>query len=140
MFQPPLYLSGSGSLTSGGLMVLLSNKTHRKIMNIKTLKTAVVCTVIGAFSAASLFAGAMKEDMMMHDGVMMKDGKMMVMKEGKTMKMEKDMTMSDGTMVMTDGQVKMKDGKTMKMKDGQMVMMDGKVMMMKDGKMMGMEH
>ncbi len=54
-------------------------------MNMKTLKTAIVCTVLAAFSAASLLAGDMKEGAMMHDGAMMKDGKMMMMKDGKTM-------------------------------------------------------
>ncbi len=136
MFQPPLLIEGSGLLPLGGLMVLLANKTKK--MKMKTLTRAIACTVIAAFSAATLMAGEMKEGEMMHDGVMMKHGKMMVMKDGKTMKMTEDMTMSDGTMVMKDGMVKMKDGKTMKMKNGEMVMMDGKMMMMHDGKMMEM--
>ena len=107
-------------------------------MKSKTLKNLIALTVVSAVSVGTLMAGEMKEDAMMHDGVMMKHGKMMVMKDGKTMKMAEDMTMSDGTMVMKDGMVKMKDGKTMKMKNGEMVMMDGKVMMMKHGKMMEM--
>ena len=63
------------------------------------------------------------------DGVMMKDGKMMMMMGGKaTGPMDKEMTMSDGTKVKPDGSMMMKDGKMMKMKDGQMMMMDGKMM------------
>ena len=135
MFQPPLLIEGPGSLTLGGLMVLLADKTKK--MKMKTLTRAFACTAIAAFSAATLMAGEMKEGDM-HDCAMMKDGKMMMMKDGKTMEMEKTMTMSDGTMVMKNGKVKMKDGKTMKLKDGEMVMMDGKMMMMKDGKMMEM--
>ncbi len=119
-------------------MVLLGNKTHRKNMKMKTVKSAIALSVITAFSAASLMAGDMKEDMM-HDGAMMKNGKMMMMKDGKTMAMKHTMTMSDGTKVMKDGKVMMKDGKTMMLKDGEMVMMDGKMMMMKDGKMMEMQ-
>lgn len=71
----------------------------------------------------------------MNGSVMMKDGKMMCMKNGTTMAMEKTMTMKNGTKVMTDGTVKMKDGKTMMLKDGQCVMMSGKVtsMPMKSG-------
>ncbi|MGI8889874.1 MAG: DUF6799 domain-containing protein [Chthoniobacterales bacterium] len=107
-------------------------------MKSKTLKNVIALTVISAFSAATLMAGEMKEGEMNHDGVMMKHGKMMVSKDGKTMKMKEDMTMSDGTVVMKDGMIKMKDGKTMKMKNGEMVMMDGKMMMMKDGKMVEM--
>ncbi len=116
-------------------MVLFGNKTHTKNMKMKTLKNVIALTVITAFSATGLMAGEMKEDAM-HDGAMMKDGKMMMMKGGKSMEMKKTMTMSDGTKVMKDGKVMMKNGKSMMMKDGDMVMMDGKMMMMKDGKMM----
>ena len=63
------------------------------------------------------------------DGVMMKDGKMMMMKGGKASgPMDKEMTMSDGTKVKPDGSIMMKDGKMMMMKNGQMMMMDGKMM------------
>jgi len=62
-------------------------------------------------------------------GVMMKDGKMMLMKDGKaTGPMDHEMTLSDGTMVMTDGMVKKRDGKEIPMKDGQMLLMDGKML------------
>lgn len=73
------------------------------------------------------------------DGVMMKDGKMMMMKDGKPAgQMTKEMTMSNGTKVMPDGSMMAKDGgKMMMMKDGQMMMMDGK--MMDGGKAMGMD-
>lgn len=104
-------------------------------MNIKTLKSIVALTVITAFSGASLMAGDMKQDAM-NDCAMMKDGGMMVVKDGHTMPMEHAMTMSDGTKVTKKGKVVMKDGKTMTLKNGDMVMMDGKMMMMKDGKMM----
>lgn len=62
------------------------------------------------------------------DCVMMENGKMSVMKGGKTMDMDQDMTMSNGTVVMKDGTVKMKSGKTMMLKDGDCVMMNGSVM------------
>ena len=71
-------------------------------------------------------------------GVMMKDGKMMMMKDGKAAgPMDHEMTMSNGTKVMTDGTMMMKDGSQMHMKDGQMMMMDGK--MMGGGKAMEMD-
>jgi hypothetical protein len=63
------------------------------------------------------------------DGVMMHDGKMMMMNGGKaTGPMESTITMSNGTMVMSDGTVKMKDGGKTHMKEGQMMMMDGHMM------------
>lgn len=64
---------------------------------------------------------------MKKDHLMMKDGKMEMTKNGKTMLMDKDMTMSNGTEVMTDGMCKMKDGKTMTMKEGDMMDMNGKM-------------
>ena len=70
----------------------------------------------------------------MKDCVMMKDGKMMVMKGGKTGMMDKDMTMKNGATVMKDGTVKMKDGKTMMMKEGDMMDMSGKMEKMKTEK------
>jgi hypothetical protein len=63
----------------------------------------------------------------MKDCVMMENGKLSVMKGGKTMDMSQDMTMSNGTVVMTDGTVKMKSGKTMMLKNGDCVYMNGSV-------------
>ena len=78
-----------------------------------------------------------KSGAMGKDCVMMDDGKMMVMKGGKTMAMDQDMTMSNGTMVMSDGTVKMKNGKTMMLKNGDCVWMNGTVTHKKmKGKMM----
>jgi hypothetical protein len=67
----------------------------------------------------------------MKDCVMMKDGKMMVEKGGKTMDMDKSMTMSNGSVVMPDGSVKMKNGTTKMLKDGDCVYMNGKMTSMK---------
>lgn len=72
-----------------------------------------------------------KGDMKMKDCVMMDEGKMMVMKDGKTMEMDQDMTMKNGTMVMKDGTVKMKNGKTAMLKDGECVYMNGSMSKMK---------
>ena len=60
-----------------------------------------------------------------HDYVTMKDGKMMVMKEGTMTPMEKDMEMTNGTKVMTDGSVMKKDGNRIMMKEGDKVYMNG---------------
>ena len=59
--------------------------------------------------------GAMmsKKASTMKDCIMMKDGKMMVMKGGKSMVMDKEMMMSNGSKVMPNGEVMTKGGKTM---------------------------
>ena len=76
-----------------------------------------------------------KEDMnkkehkmdMKKDHVMMKNGQMKMVKNGKDMPMDKEMTMGNGTKVMTDGMCTKKDGTTMTMKNGDMMDMDGKM-------------
>ncbi len=80
------------------------------------------------------------------DGVMMKDGKMMMMEGGKASgPMNHQMTTTTGHKVMPDGTMKMPDGKEMHMKEGQMMMKDGKMreggkMMMDGGKGMKMDE
>ena len=64
---------------------------------------------------------------MKKDCVMMKDGKMIQMKDGKDMALAQDITMSDGSVVMVDGNLKKKDGTTVMLKNGDCVMMDGNV-------------
>ena len=63
------------------------------------------------------------------DGVMMKDGKMSMMQDGKEIgRMDRETTMSNGSRVMMNGKMVTKDGKEMQMQEGQMVMLDGKMM------------
>ena len=70
----------------------------------------------------------------------MKDGKMMVMKDGKTMPMEKDMVMKNGTKCMTNGECIMKDGSKMMMKNGDYMEMSGKMSTDKMKKMASMNY
>jgi hypothetical protein len=88
----------------------------------KTLIKTLVVTVIGLSFISTGFAGDKTKDC-----VHMKDGKMMMMKDGQDMAMDKDMTMENGAKVMTDGTVIKKNGKKKTMKDGDMMTMDGKM-------------
>lgn len=106
------------------------------------MKKLLIVSAVILLSTGSIFAQDMEGkkhhteqtgQKKMKDCIMMKDGKMWVMKGGKTMEMSKDMTLANGTMVMTDGTVKMKDGKTMMMKDGESMMMNGKMKKMDGG-------
>jgi lactam utilization protein B len=63
----------------------------------------------------------------MKDCYMMKNGKMVMEKNGTTTDMTQDVTLSNGTMVMKDGTVKTKDGKTVTLKDGECVYTDGRI-------------
>jgi hypothetical protein len=96
---------------------------------------AVTLVAIAVLSVSFCASGLMAAEMA---GVMMKNGKMMMMKDGKPIgPMEHEMTMGNGTTVMMDGTMKMKDGKETHMKDGQIMMLDGK--MMEGGRATGME-
>ena len=65
--------------------------------------------------------------MKMKDCVMMKDGKMMVMKGGEKMAMDNETTFTNGSKVGTDGMLTKQDGTTKQLKNGDCVYMDGKM-------------
>ena len=60
-----------------------------------------------------------------HDGVMMQNGKVTVMKNGQASPLTQDLVLANGTTVMADGRVKMKDGTTSTLQDGDYIRMDG---------------
>ena len=68
-----------------------------------------------------------KMDHQMKDCVMMKDGKVMVMKHGENSELTESMTLENGATVAPDGTVTTKEGKTKKLQDGQAVYMNGKM-------------
>ena len=93
--------------------------------------------LIAAIFLISLFESAPAAADM--DGVMMHDGKMMIMKAGHpATAMDHEITMSDGTIVEVDGTVKSKDGKTFLLQNGEIILMDGHLM--KGGKAAPMCH
>ena len=64
---------------------------------------------------------------MNQDLVMMRDGRMMVERNGELMEMEEDLTMLDGTRVTMAGTIMMTDGTTRAMMDGEAMTMDGRL-------------
>jgi len=88
---------------------------------------ASMLMVVLCFTATNSFAQTKTDHSMMKDCCMMEDGKMMVIKDGKTMPMEKDMTMKNGTKCMVNGECIMKNGTKMQMKEGQCMDMRGKM-------------
>lgn len=95
-----------------------------KLISTKTFAFLTLLLMVVSFSASAQTA---KKHAMMKDCCMMKDGKMMVMKNGKTMPMEKDMVMKNGTTCMTNGECIKKDGTKMMMKNGDCMKMSGKM-------------
>ena len=87
----------------------------------------VTLAVIGLFLSLSFLASSVVAAE--KDGVMMKDGKMTRMQDGKEIgRMDRETTLSNGTRIMMNGKMMMKDGKETQMKEGQTVMLDGKMM------------
>lgn len=88
---------------------------------------AFLLTMAVCLTASNSFAQTQAKSATMKDCCMMKDGKMMCCKNGKTMPLVHDMTMKNGTKCLATGECIMKDGKKMQMKDGQCMDMNGKM-------------
>ena len=87
----------------------------------------VTLAVVGLFLSVSFLASSVVAAE--KDGVMMKDGKMWRLQDGKEIgRMDRETTMSNGTKVMMNGKMTMKGGKEMQMQEGQTMMLDGKMM------------
>jgi hypothetical protein len=65
------------------------------------------------------------------DGVMMHNGKMMKVKNGKMTVLDQDMTLSNGTKLMSNGTCIKKNGSKMILKEGQHIDMSGNMIDMK---------
>ena len=86
----------------------------------------------------SIFAIALSFGVFAQDStrIVMKDGKMMVKKNGEKTQLTQDTTLSNGTSVMLNGTVKTSDGNTVILQNGDFVNMDGTIgKMKKDRKM-----
>ena len=92
------------------------------MLNYRNVTLAVVGLVL---SVSFLAAPAMAVE---KDGVMLKDGKMCRLQDGKEIgRMDRETTLSNGTKVAMNGKMMMKDGKEMQLQEGQIIMLDGKM-------------
>ena len=89
--------------------------------------------VVGLFLSVSfLGAPVMAAE---KDGIMMKNGKIQKLQEGKDIgPMDRMTTMANGTKVMMNGKIITKDGQQLQLEEGQVMMLDGKLMEGKAGK------
>jgi hypothetical protein len=87
----------------------------------------VTLAIVGLFLSVSFLAAPVMA--IEKDGVMMKDGKMWRLQDGKEIgRMDRETTLSNGTKVAMNGKMMMKDGKEMQLQEGQIIMLDGKMM------------
>ena len=68
------------------------------------------------------------------DGFVKKDGKTVMVKDGKFTTLKKDMTLSDGTVVMTNGSFKTNNGTATELKDGDHLDLNGKLTTLNNSK------
>lgn len=109
----------------------------------ETFKKCMAVAGILAFT----FSGTVAAESMMPDRLLLKDGKMMALKQGALTEMQEEMTLPNGTKVSLKGEVVTKDGRKSTLKEGEMITMAGTIVprtrillrdcvVMKAGKMM----
>jgi len=86
----------------------------------------VTLAVVGLFLSVSfLGAPVMAAE---KDGIMMKNGKIQKLQEGKDIgPMDRMTTMANGTKVMMNGKIITKDGQQSQLEEGQIMMLDGRL-------------
>src|SRR6476646_1776475 len=86
----------------------------------------VTIAVVGLFLSVSFFASTVVAAE--KDGIMMKNGRIQKMQEGKDIgPMDRMTVMANGTKVMMNGKIMTKDGQQSQLEEGQVMMLDGKL-------------
>jgi len=92
------------------------------MVNYRNVTLAVVGLFLSVSFLASTVVAAEK------DGVMMKNGRVQKLQEGKDIgPMDRMTVMSNGTKVMMNGKIMTKDGQQSQLEEGQIMMLDGKL-------------
>ncbi|MEQ1588565.1 MAG: DUF6799 domain-containing protein [Cyclobacteriaceae bacterium] len=77
------------------------------------------------YKTQPILIDSVQQDMSKVDGIMMTDGKMIIIKDSVSSPMQKQMIMSDGTKVNMDGMCFKMNGEKMKMREGDHINMRG---------------
>ena len=92
------------------------------MVNYRNITLAVVGLFLSVSFLASNVVAAEK------DGVMMKNGRIQKMQEGKDIgPMDRMTVMANGTKVVMNGKIMTKDGQQSQLEEGQVMMLDGKL-------------
>jgi hypothetical protein len=116
---------------SNGLVVMKNGDYKLATGQKMKLKNGEVITEKGQFMI-------LMDQVVNLDGVMMKDGKMMMVKDGTLSPMNSDMNLNSTDKATKDGLITKADGSTIQLRDGEMMNMDGSLMRRKD-EMMAMD-
>ena len=86
----------------------------------------ITLAVVGLFLSVSFLASPVMAAE--KDGIMMKNGRIQKLQEGKDIgPMDRMTTMANGTKVMMNGKIMTKDGQQSQLEEGQVMMLDGKL-------------
>jgi hypothetical protein len=86
----------------------------------------ITLAVVGLFLSVSFLASPVMAAE--KDGIMMKNGRIQKLQEGKDIgPMDRMTIMSNGTKVMMNGKIMTKDGQQSQLEEGQVMMLDGKL-------------
>jgi hypothetical protein len=92
------------------------------MVNYRNMTIAVVGLFLSVSFLTSTVVAAEK------DGIMMKNGRIQKLQEGKDIgPMDRMTTMANGTKVMMNGKIMTKDGQQSQLEEGQVMMLDGKL-------------
>jgi hypothetical protein len=92
------------------------------MVNYRNITIAVVGLFLSVSFLATTVVAAEK------DGIMMKNGRIQKLQEGKDIgPMDRMTVMSNGTKVMMNGKIVTKDGQESQLEEGQVMMLDGKL-------------
>lgn len=105
----------------------------KKLLGILAISSIGYCASAQDSTSMMKDTGMMKMHDMKKDCIIVKDGKVMIMRHGEKKVLDSTINLGNGAMVSPDGTVKMSDGTTKMIKEGEYVDMDGKMGMMKKG-------
>jgi len=98
------------------------------MVNYRNITIAVVGLFLSVSFLATTVVAAEK------DGIMMKNGRIQKLQEGKDIgPMDRMTVMANGTKVMMNGKIMTKDGQQSQLEEGQVMMLDGKLIDSKGG-------
>lgn len=88
------------------------------------LSLLAIALSFGAFAQDSAMH---KMRMKSHEGIVMRNGKVLMVENGKSTPLTENKTLSNGEVIAANGTVTMSDGTTTTLKDGDWVNMDGTI-------------
>jgi hypothetical protein len=117
-----LHRSQACRLTSGNIFA--ANRENSTMHRLALFIALTICTFFAATTAPAQSGPRVY--------IMMKDGKLTEVINGKQEPVKQDLTLSNGTTLHPDGSIDDKDGNKKKLNEGEYMTMDGKIRLLKN--------